>query len=379
MDEHFPHFEALLSRGNIFATPIVPVNVINPPVSQQPFIDPNASTRATGLVWPPAEQASNKGSEVKTTKDSKKKHKSSHHKSSKSKPLPVDESTGPVQEAHADTFPQRKPVPVKPLNGPELAASDGGPVVGIFDSAATRVEHPLPDTDTTFAVSLDEPLFGENITPEEMVSDEGELADTDTDKPERNEMIYRETVRSIRAFMSWNFIPDFELEYSDPDKSNNPWRGKNPKASSKISVEMPADDWLCQNLETLILTVAEGYPSRGQEAGGLHTDQFIRTPKPQDKWYPIHKLKTDGPHRSGRKLFNWHGSEVKLNAQFSRIVKPAAYLATGPVSRPVLQEVLHQWERCAREPTYTVNHAAEIQDQMTSHITFLQTHLSKGK
>ena len=42
----------------------------------------------------------------------------------------------------------------------------------------------------------------------------------------------------------------------------------------------------------------------------------------------MHKLKPDGPHRPGRKLFNWHGSEVKLNAQFSRIVKPAAYLAT---------------------------------------------------
>ena len=148
-------------------------------------------------------------------------------------------------------------------------------------------------------------------------------------------MSYRETVRSIRAFMGWNFIPDFEFEYSDPDKSNNPWHGKNPKTSSKVSVAMPADDWLCQKLERINLTVAEGYPSRSQEAGGLCTDQFIRTPKPQDKWYPMHKLKTDGPQRPGRKLFNWHGSEAKLNAQFSRIVKPAAYLATGPVSRPI--------------------------------------------
>ena len=100
----------------------------------------------------------------------------------------------------------------------------------------------------------------------------------------------------------------------------------------------------------------------------------------------MHKFKTDGPQRPGRKLFNWHGSEAKLNAQFSRIVKPAAYLATGPVSRPISQEVLRRWERCAREGTYTVNHAAgfsrctsEIQDQMAHHITFLQSHLSKGK
>ena len=30
----------------------------------------------------------------------------------------------------------------------------------------------------------------------------------------------------------------------------------------------------------------------------------------------MHNLKTDGPHRLGRKLFNWHGSEAKLNTQF---------------------------------------------------------------
>ena len=44
--------------------------------------------------------------------------------------------------------------------------------------------------------------------------------------------------------MGWNYIPDFELEYSDPDKSNKTWKDKNPRAISKISVEIPADDWL---------------------------------------------------------------------------------------------------------------------------------------
>ena len=81
LDEKFSRFEALLSRGNIFATPKVPVQVSNPPVSDQPFIDP-ASARTTGPVRIPAVQA-NTGSDGK--KDSKKKHKSSHHKSSKVK------------------------------------------------------------------------------------------------------------------------------------------------------------------------------------------------------------------------------------------------------------------------------------------------------
>ena len=174
LDQRFARFEALLSCGNIFATPKVLVNVINPPVSQQPFIDPNASARATSPVWFPAEQAS-KEPDLKTSK----KHKSSYHKSSKSKPLPVGESTGLVQEAQTDTYPQTEPVLVvtKPLTSLEPAAPAGEPVVGIFDSAgvsaaATGVEHPLLDNETTFAVSPDEPLFGENVQPVELVSDE---------------------------------------------------------------------------------------------------------------------------------------------------------------------------------------------------------------
>ena len=83
-------------------------------------------------------------------------------------------------------------------------------ILHVSQIAATGVKHPLPDTDTTSAVSLDEPLFGANASPEELVSDEGELSDTD--KPGKNEMSYRETVCCIRAFMGWNFIPDFELE-----------------------------------------------------------------------------------------------------------------------------------------------------------------------
>ena len=134
LDERFARFEALLSCGDIFATPKIPVNISNPPVSQQPFIDPNVSVPDTGPVCPPTEPAS-KGSDLKA-KESKKKHKSSHHKSSKSKPLPVDESAGLVQEAQTDTFPQTEPVPVvtKPLTSLEAAALSGEPVMGIYDS-----------------------------------------------------------------------------------------------------------------------------------------------------------------------------------------------------------------------------------------------------
>ena len=78
--------------------------------------------------------------------------------------------------------------------------------------------------------------------------DEGQLSDT-TETPEQTEeMSYRETVRSVRSYMGWHHIPTFETTYSEPDKSNNPWKGKNPRKPTRVSVAMPPDDWLCQKL-----------------------------------------------------------------------------------------------------------------------------------
>ena len=84
---------------------------------------------------------------------------------------------------------------------------------------------------------------------------------------------------------------------------------------------MPPDDWLCQKLERLNLTVAEGYPSRSQDSAGLKRDQFIKVPKSQEKWYKMHLLKSDGPHCPGRSVFNWRNTEAKVNSQFPRITR----------------------------------------------------------
>ena len=100
-------------------------------------------------------------------------------------------------------------------------------------------------------------------------SDEGQLSDSTETLEQTEDMSYSETVHSIRSFMGWHHIPAFETDYAEPDKSNNPW----------ISVAMPPDDWLCQKLERLNLTVAEGYPSRSQDSAGLKRDQFIKVPK----------------------------------------------------------------------------------------------------
>ena len=109
-------------------------------------------------------------------------------------------------------------------------------------------------------------------------------------------------------------IPAFETDYAEPDKSNNPWKGKNPRKPTRISVAMPPDDWLCQKLERLNLTVAEGYPSRSQDSAGLKRDQFVKVPKSQGKWYKMHLMKPEEPHRPGRSVYSWRNSEAKVNS-----------------------------------------------------------------
>ena len=197
---------------------------------------------------------------------------------------------------------------------------------------------------------------------------------------------YREMVWSVRSYMGWHHIPTFETNYSEPDKSNNPWKGNNPRKPKRISVAMPPDDWLCQKLERLNLTVAEGYPSRSQDSAGLKRDQFIKVPKSQSKWYTMHLLKPEGLHRRGCSVFNWRNTESKVNSQFPRITRVSAYPSTGPPLRPISQESLRRWERAAREDSYIINHAAgfsrcsaELQDKMSQNISRLSSRLNKGK
>ena len=149
-----------------------------------------------------------------------------------------------------------------------------------------------------------------------IVLDEGELSDSGDKHEVTEDMIYRETVRSVRSFMGWNHIPVFEADFSERDKSNNPWKGKVPKRPARISVPMPPDHWLCQKCERLNTTVAEGYLLRSQDSGGLKKDQFIKMPKSQSRWYQMHTIKPDAPHRPGKSVFSWRNTEAKVNSQF---------------------------------------------------------------
>ena len=49
------------------------------------------------------------------------------------------------------------------------------------------------------------------------------------------DMNYRVIVRSVCAFLGWNFIPDFELDTGGTESSNNPSKGKHPKKTGEVS------------------------------------------------------------------------------------------------------------------------------------------------
>ena len=129
--------------------------------------------------------------------------------------------------------------------------------------------------------------------PLDIFVEEGELSDdpdATTNNPEQSlseEQSHRETMRGIRSYMGWTHIPDIESAAGSSD--DNPFAGPKMQTQGKVSVHLPTDEWLCRKISKLNLTLADGYPSRGAEAGGLHRDQFLKPPRSQAKWYGAHQ------------------------------------------------------------------------------------------
>ena len=269
-----------------------------------------------------------------------------------------------------------------PVPGPALSLTSGVDSISKPATSTGASFSTLPHSATGISVAgqsfFTEPDVSDvdsNHDRSDKASDEGEISDSEATE-QNEEMNYRETCRAVRAFLGWNHIPDFELSISDGDRSDNPWKGKHPRKTGKVSVEIPPDDWLCHKMEKLNCRVAEGYPSRSQESAGLKVDQFICTPKSQSKWYKQHRIRQDSNSRPGRTISSWSDSEARLNALYSRVAKASAYPQSGPASRPVPQDILRRWEKCAREGTYITNH---YQHTLPTHIGLLNDVIVKGK
>ena len=80
-------------------------------------------------------------------------------------------------------------------------------------------------------------------------------------------------MKEIWSYMGWSHISDVDTATSTADV--DPFGGPKLQAAGKVSVKMPTDEWLCNKLSKLNLTLVEGYPSRSFEVSGLLKGQFI--------------------------------------------------------------------------------------------------------
>ena len=93
------------------------------------------------------------------------------------------------------------------------------------------------------------------------------------------------------------------------------------------------------------LYIIDGHVSRSGERGWLRTDQFLKVPKTQNRWYNLHPAPNPGDTRPGKVVKFWSSDAPHLNHSFSRIAKPSGLTVTPPPSRPVAQDTLRSGTR----------------------------------
>ena len=83
--------------------------------------------------------------------------------------------------------------------------------------------------------------------PLDLYVEEGELSDnqditiTDQEQHLSEEQTYREIMRGICSFMGWSHIPD--MDSATNTFEDNPFAGPKTPVPSKVSVQMPTEDW----------------------------------------------------------------------------------------------------------------------------------------
>ena len=187
-------------------------------------------------------------------------------------------------------------------------------------------------------------------------------------------------MRGIRSYMGWTHIPDIESAAGSSD--DNPFAGPKMQTQGKVSVHLPTDEWLCRKISKLNLTLTDGYPSHGAEAGGLHRDQFLKHPRSQAKWYGAHQQpKSD----TAETVSSWSSDAAKLNSGYLRIARQAGIATSPPQSRPISQDSLRKWEKSAQESSVICNQAAgfnrclvKVHQDMQSQLKAIRSE-QKGK
>ena len=250
------------------------------------------------------------------------------------------------------------------------------PFSSAFDT--TRKDTSPSESDSDSDTSDRPPV---DLYPEEgELSDDQEVSFTDPDQSLSEEQSYRETMRGIRSYMGWTHIPDVDSGAKTSD--DNPFAGPKLQVPGKVSVNLPTDEWLCNKLSKLNITLVQGYPSRTAEAGSLQRDQFVRPAKSQSKWYGLH---TATRKDSSDTVTSWNTGSSCTNSTYLRIARQAGIASNPPLSGPISQDTLRKWERSSRESSVICNQAAgfnccllKIQQNMQTQLRTIRTN-SKGK
>ena len=268
----------------------------------------------------------------------------------------------------------------QPSHRPETSGISSQPAKRSFSTSfdLSRRESSSSDSNSE-SVTSDRPPV--DLYPEEgELSDDHEVSLTDPDQSLSEEQSYRETMRGIQSYMGWTHVPD--LDSGTKTSDDNPFAGPKLQNPGKVFVNLPTDEWLCNKLSKLNITLVQGYPSRTTEAGTLQRDQFVHPAKSQSKWYGVHsETKKD----SGSTLKSWNTSSSRINSTYLRIARQAGIASNPPLSRPISQENLRKWERSARESSIICNQAAgfnrcvlKVHQNMHTQLRTIRTE-SKGK
>ena len=301
LGERFARLEAML-LSKMFAVPVEPVKKPSSVVaSDQPFFDPGTST--SGLSSGVTVGGAGPTGEAAFVSEA----------ASKSATCPVE---GPGTEVvrRGDEIQENATEPVEaPGTGTAtqpVEAPGAGPEV-LLSNTSSAVQS---DSEEDLQSEPGSPV-GDNFrygSPDKEDSGDQELSE---------EASYRETIRGVRSFMAWHKIPEFDSVSSSDD---NPFADSQVQPTRKVSVKLPVDNWLCQKMEKLNLTITEGYPSRNKKTAGLLKDQFVKPPR-SSRWYDMHADKKDSDLSTVCSLYP---EPAKLNSAFSRLARRSLPAAT---------------------------------------------------
>ena len=182
-------------------------------------------------------------------------------------PSTSDVATQPLQAPGAETATQPLQAPGAGTATQRPQAPSAGPEVLPTSNDTTQLDQSLPGvrTDEFASESDSEAEMDREPASPASANAQGELHEDSIDQDLSEEANYKQTIRGVRSFMGWHQIPDFDSVSSS--LNDNPFAGSRTKPTSKVSVKLPVDEWLCQKFERLNVTVAEGYPSRNTETG----------------------------------------------------------------------------------------------------------------